>query len=448
MTKNEAQKKLSSIQQDHLLKYWSELSASQQYELLQQIENLNISAFEEQVEMLKELKTSSTPIHPFTDYSYSGNEHHKTLGKQLLAAGKVGCLIIAGGQGTHLRISGPKGLFPITPITKKSLFQLFAEKTVAAGKQVGRPLPLAIMTSPENHEATVWFFESNHFFGLQKEQISFFSQDELPLLDTQKNLFLENCHKIAEGPDGNGFALKQFVLSGIWQRWHNAGVRFLNFVLIDNPLADPFDAELIGFHSSNQVDVTVKCTLRRDENEKVGLLVKKGNDTSVTAVVEYSEMDKNEQTACNPDGTFWHRCANLSLFCFSMDFVQKSKEIDLPLHKAFKAVKYLDEKGKQITPDSPNAWKFERFIFDLLPEAKAVKALLYPREECFAPLKNFSGPDSIEDVQAALLAEAKRIAERVTGLPAPAHPFELPAEFFYPTPQLLAKWKGQPIPPF
>ena len=183
----------------------------------------------------------------------------------------------------------------MTAVKHKSLFQLFAEKTIAASKQAGRPLSIAIMTSPQNHDATIDFFNQHHLFGLEPGQLSFFCQGMLPLLDQEGQLFLENAFSLAEGPDGNGGALHHFYHSGIYQQWQAQGIRHINFVPIDNPLADPFDAELLGCQQRCQNEITIKCTLRRDVQEKVGLLARHDGRT---IVVEYSEIPEKAPQCC------------------------------------------------------------------------------------------------------------------------------------------------------
>lgn len=440
-----AQEKLLKIEQSHILKYWEGLDNDQKNQLLFQIEKIDLKTFDLQQKLLRPTLSENHKIEPFNNYAQSGNLDDIQKGKELISQGLVGTLVVAGGQGSRLRLDGPKGLFPITTVKHKSLFQLLAEKTLAASKQAGRPLPLAIMTSPLNHDITVEYFEKNHLFGLLKEQISFFPQGMLPLLDTKGFLFLENPYSIAEGPDGNGGALHEFARSGLWLKWHKQGIRYLNFILIDNPLADPFDAELIGYHARTQSEIVVKCIKRNDPKEKVGVIVRQNGKVTV---VEYSEIDESERFATQQNGTLLHLCANLSLFSFSMDFIKTHIVNDptpLPLHAAFKAAKHLDPTGNSVLSDKPIAWKFEHFIFDVLPRANKINALLYPRETCFAPLKNFSGEDSIETVRAALESSDRRVVSEITGTPCTVSPLEISQQFYYPTPSLLAKWKGKEI---
>ena len=139
-------------------------------------------------------------------------------------------------------------------------------------------------------------------------------------------------------------------------------------------------------------------------------------------------------------------CVNMSLFCLSMDFIKDLEGYHLPLHLAHKISKVMDDHGVFHHPDHPNAWKFEKFIFDILPATDRVEALFYPRSKSFAPLKNLKGEDSIETVQAALLKRDKEIIHTITGLEAPKHDFELSPEFYYPTEELLRKWLGKRPP--
>ncbi len=416
--------KLQPVHQEHLLKFWDSLSPAEQKLLLADIDQLNIETFlAQQAVISRPVPIDTDKIEPCREYAHSGNKEDYLLGKQLIAKGKAGCLIVAGGQGTRLRFDGPKGMFPITPVMRKSLFQLFAEKTLSASKQSNHPLPLAIMTSPLNDAVIKEFFTKNNYFGLLASQLFFFTQKLLPFLDSEGNMFLDSPCSISKGPDGNGYSLRYFHESGIWQQWQNLGIEQVNYLQIDNPLADPFDAELLGFHHRTKADATIKCVQRLDANEKVGVLVKKGDRI---AVVEYSELPFKEVSQ--------YPLANISLFCFSMDFIKTAGP--LPFHASFKAAKTLDG-----TPAEPNAWKMETFIFDNL--SNKVNALLYPREECFSPLKDAEG---VKRVQQALQASDIEVVKKVSGFPPPKQPFELSQDFYYPTPFLLSVWQDRPFP--
>lgn len=433
---------LQAIGNPTLSLHWKQLHANQKEHLFKQLEKVDIPTLRLQQKLIHAPLTKNLRITPFSHFAKAGNQNDQRLGLKAISEGLVGGLIVAGGQGSRLRVEGPKGLCPVTKIKRKSLFQLLAEKTLAASKQAKRPLSLAIMTSPLNHEATCTFFKQHDFFGLASTQLNFFAQETLPLLDSNGNIFLETQDSLAIGPDGNGGVLHQFVRSEIWDRWHSAGIRFVNLTLIDNPLADPFDAELIGYQQRNKSDVVIKCTSRKDPEENVGVIVQ---ENGKAAIIEYSEFTPEERHARNPDGTLLHQLANLSLFSFDMNFIKQIEKKQLPLHKAFKSVKFLNNQGKTILADKPMAWKFEKFIFDTLPFASKVDALLYPRETCFAPLKNFTGNDSFETVSLAIEKRDQQIIHNITGNDCTLTPLEIAQDFYYPTEELLKKWKGKTI---
>lgn len=435
-TFTDASMKLKNIGEEDLLSNWHTLAPEQQSRLLNEIAALDLETFKkQQLALRRHQQPDDEPKqhewNAFEDFSLIGSETHKTLGKKLIAQGKVGCLIVAGGMGTRLSYDAPKGTFPVSVIKHKSLFQVFAEKTVAAGKQAGRLLPLAIMTSPQNDATTKAFFRENQNFGLADAQLFFYCQRELPFLDDAGHLILLNGCVIAKGPDGNGGSLDHLVDCGIWDAWQRQGIEYINYILVDNPLADPFDAELIGFHAANECEITLKCVEKLYPEERVGLVVETGNGA---AVVEYSEMDPSERFAVLPSGKLKHRCTNISLFCYSMPFIKRAVgETELPWHFARKATCF----------NGPLGWKFETFIFDYMGSTRAIKALLFPRSQCFAPLKNGAGTDSLETVQEALLKYDLMTLESICGHAISECPLELDQQFHYPTDELIAAWKGR-----
>lgn len=419
-----------------LFRFWDSLNDDQQNSLIKQLKQLDIDTLAVQKELIQH---SSNSIHktfePYEHSVVSGNRENFLNGQELIKQGKIGCLLLAGGQGTRLQHSGPKGTYPISNIKQKSLFQLCAEKVRAASSWANHPLKLAIMASSDSIEETLSYFQQNNYFGLHHTQVFFFVQKDLPFLDAEGKLFLKTPDTLSMGPDGNGKSLLYLAQSGILKDWVKGGIEIINVILIDNPLADPFDAELVGFHHLQKADVTIKCTEKTYPEENVGVLVNQGGRL---AVVEYSEMNSKEKNERRPDGKLKHHCANLSLFSFSVEFIEKmiSNKWSIPLHKAWKASPSVDQLSTHM------AWKFETFIFDWLKFADKIAVLQYPKKKCFAPLKT---ADSKTSVQEALLNRDREVMKELTGLPSPEFPFEIAPEFYYPTPILKAKWKGRTI---
>jgi len=442
MDRKHAFEKLRAIKQQHIFAWYDELTPSKKEKLLRQISKIDIPVFRLQQQLLSKKNRSLRGVQPVSNYALRGHKENLMQGQNLIAEGKVACLIIAGGQGTRLQWRGPKGTFPISLIKNKSLFQVFAEKILAASVFFQRKLSVAIMTSSQNHAETVSFFSKNNFFGLNHKQVDFFVQDSLPLLDSKGNLFLSKKEEFATGPDGNGSALSLLVSNGIWKRWYSTGVRFVNVILVDNPLADPFDPELIGHQHNQGADAVIKCIVRELANEKVGILIKQNDRLKV---VEYTELSDDERYATVKTSKLKHSLANISLFCFTMDFIKDASQAQLPLHIAHKSAPCLNRNGDIVEPNTPNSWKFERFLFDTLLLTDKVHTLVYPREECFAPLKNAFGEASVSNVQRALLFRDRAIIRNLTNTPAPPFPIELAQQFYYPTEELKTKWKGKTI---
>ncbi len=350
---------------------------------------INFSILEAQRSLLKNPpKPALHEIEPLKAYEHSGNSAYRSRGELLVKEGAVGCILLAGGQGSRLGFPGPKGMFPICPEEHKTLFDLFADRVKEEEGKAGRSMPIAVMTSPENHSATVEFFRQNKLL----DQVDFFVQTTLPLLDEAGELLVNSVGDVVQGPDGNGALFESFINAGLKEKWERLGVKYVNVVPVDNPLAEPFDAELMGFLDAGQYDLAVKSILRSDPNENVGVLVQKEGKVEV---IEYTELPDSQKSARNPDGTFLHPCANITLLAFPLKTIRK---YSLPLHLAHKSIATKNDPS----PLKPNAWKFEKFIFDIFPLIERIGVLVYSREECFAPLKNLTGTDSVTTVQEAL----------------------------------------------
>jgi len=363
-------------------------------------------------------------------------------GRRAIAEGRVGVIILAGGQGSRFNPKEVKGCTAITFFQKKTLFQVVAERVLAASKLAGRPLSVAFMTSPLNHSRIIDYFRENHFFGLNSNQLAFFPQSERELLDENHKPFLSGPSTIAKGPDGNGALFECMESSGLWYRWKRDGIEAVQLIPIDNIQALPFDPIPIGVHFRKKVDATLLVAEKRDANEKMGVVIE---SKKKIAIVEYTELPQEQKEAKDEKG-FLYRYLNLGLIIFSLDFMKKVAGKELPYHLAKKrSARFVD--GHVTYPEEPFAHKYEKFIFDAFLFSTKVQPLLVDRAVFYAPLKNLVGEDSIESVQAALLERDRQIFAEVTGVAPPqgAH-FELSQEFYYPRAEFLKKWKGQLLP--
>lgn len=346
-------------------------------------------------------------------------------GEEALKKGEAATVVLAGGMGTRLKFPYPKGLYPISVVRKKTLFQLIAEKTAAAGKAYGKEPPLAIMTSHQNHAETEAYFKEHANFGIHP---LFFTQEDLPFLDKEGNPIKQGVDYI-RGPDGNGRMFEHLKKAAILEKWEKEGIKYINVILVDNPLADPFDPYLIGALIETKDEAVFKAVKKESPEEKTGTFVSVNGKLKV---VEYTEMETVEKSQ--------HLYANISLFAVTLPFAKKIAGQNLPLHVALKpAFSHSKE---------PDSYKFETFIFDLLDFADSADILVYPREETFAPLKNSIGPDSPTTAGSALENLDRRILSRLTGRRITNQPLELDAQFHYPTKELIDRWKNREVDPF
>jgi UDP-N-acetylglucosamine/UDP-N-acetylgalactosamine diphosphorylase len=417
---------LEELGQPHLAFGLEELDEAAQIRFYETLKKYGLKTLLAQRALMHK-ENSLDAFEPLEQVESVGDARREAKGWDLIAQGKVGCLVLAGGQGTRLMHTAPKGTMVVGPLTSKTLFQRLAERVLWAGRKVERDLPLIVMTSPFNDLQTKSHFKEHAQYGLK--DLGFVTQSTLPFLDREGNWFLETPGHLAEGPDGNGNALVHFYNSDLWAKWCAQGVEYLNVIFVDNPLADPFDAEFIGFAANKNLDIAMKVIKREALDEKMGIAaLQKG----ALRVVEYSEFA--------PAASAGYPYATPGQFCYSMDFIRSlgEKGLSLKWHLAHKSAQNL---GKAIP-----VYKYETFQFDLLESTSKSAALAYPKERCYAPLKNREGDKSIETVRAALLRWDKQVYSALSELAAPDFPFELEAAFYYPTEELKARMKGRALP--
>lgn len=315
-------------------------------------------------------------------------------GESALRSGRVAAFTVAGGQGTRLGFDGPKGTFGVTPVLRKSLFQVFAEKILAAGRIYGRPVAWYLMTSIQNHDETVAFFEHRDYFGLDPERVRFLTQGFMPAVDAEGRILMADRGEIALSPDGHGGALRALVRSGAIRRMEADGIDTISYFQVDNPLVRCLDPAFIGFHLLRESELSSKMVPKAYPGEKVGVFCQRGG---APLVVEYSDLPASLAEETGPDGTLRFRSGSIAIHLFDRDFVARlggGEGARLPFHLARKKVPFVDEAGVRHDPDEPNGYKFEMFVFDALPFAKNPVVVETKRTEDFSPVKNAEGVDS------------------------------------------------------
>ncbi len=338
----------------------------------------------------------------------------REAGETLLRRGKVAVLIVAGGQGSRLGFSGPKGCLCCSPVKRKSLFQLFAEQIKALSLRYGVKIPLLIMTSPENESDTVCYFRDREYFGLGRDAVFFFSQAFLPSITPQGQLILKDETHFFTNPDGHGGSIKALRRSGLLQELLDGGCTELFYCQVDNPLVKIADPPFLGRHALARAEVSTKVVRRVNVEEKVGVYVSRnGRD----AIVEYSEMGKELMEAVDDRGKILYWAGNTAIHCFHLPFLKhlSDEPLALPYHCAAKEVEAIDHR---LRASKITGWKFEAFVFDAIPLATRTCCVEASRQEEFSPIKNSHGPDSPETAERAMV-ELHKAWLRRAGIAAP-----------------------------
>jgi UDP-N-acetylglucosamine/UDP-N-acetylgalactosamine diphosphorylase len=208
-------------------------------------------------------------------------------GAEALRGGRVGFVLVAGGQASRLGYDAPKGMLPIGPVTGRSLFAYHAHRLVALCERFGVRTPWYVMTSPENDAATRSFFEEEAYFGLAPEDVSFFTQDTLPALDEAGRVLFASRSSLFLAPNGHGGTLLGLARSGAIEDMRSRGVRTLSYFQVDNPLVRPADALFLGLHLLEGAEMSSKVVRKRDASEKVGVI---GRIDGKLGCIEYSDL--------------------------------------------------------------------------------------------------------------------------------------------------------------
>ena len=394
MTLEEAKKVLAENGQEQVLRFWKQLKSPQRKALLSQIAMLDFAMLTRMRGLLKPSAAiaQEEPIAPnVVEWTPELYAKAFRLGEKELAKGRVAVLLVAGGQGSRLGFDGPKGAYPIGPLSDQPLFYFHARKILALSKRYQARIPFYVMTSDVNHAATVACFQKNKFFGLPQEDVIFFVQGMLPALDQDGKIMLDRPDHIFLSPDGHGGTLTALAKNGCLADMKARGIRSVFYFQVDNPMVEIADPAFIGLHAMEKADISLKLVAKRDPHEGVGMVVKRG---SVFSMIEYSELTEEQATRRKSNGDLYFKYGSVAIHVFSRAFLERESKKKLPLHIAHKKVPYVADDGTVVKPTSPNACKFEKFIFDVLPDAKRVVNLAFDRAEEFSPVKNAEGADS------------------------------------------------------
>lgn len=390
---------LHKYKQEHLLNCYKELNEENKERLLNQILNIDFDLIMQLYENTKkEVKFEKCNIEPisYVDKSKLSEielEEYKKIGEKVIQNGNYAVVTMAGGQGTRLGHKAPKGTFNIGEGINKSLFEALSDTIKESNTKYNVEIPWYIMTSRENNEQTIKFFESNNYFGFNKNNVIFFKQGELPMVDTNGKVLVDEKGMVKEAADGHGGVFESMVKNKILEDMKNRKVEWIFIAGVDNVLANMVDPIATGLAIKKGVLATGKSVVKRNPEEKVGVFCKKNGRPYV---IEYTEISKEMTEKKDENGELLFGESHIITNLFNIKALENLSKNKLPYHSAFKKAKYRNEKGEIIEPTEPNAYKFEAFIFDAFEKLDDMAILRVKREDEFAPVKNAEGLDSPE----------------------------------------------------
>lgn len=390
---NDIKNLLEKYDQEHLLAFYEELDADGKKQLLCDIENVDFSLIERVYKEINDLKAPAEDVTPMkaadsTVFSQEERSGYTDIGNKAIASGKVAALTMCGGMGTRLGHNGPKGTYDIGLPSHKSLFEIQA----CGLKEVGNgSIPWYIMTSNINHEDTVNFFDKHDFFGYPRENIFFFRQAMISVLDKDGKILLEDKGKILKSPNGNGGLFLSLKEAGGLDDMKKRGVQYLFICGIDNCLVKMADPVFIGYHISEGAPACAKSFMKCAPDEKAAIFC---YSQGHPFVIEYTEIPANLANERDENGDFTYGDANVLNYIFNVNIIDDLCKYYMPYHAAVKKVTYMDtNEGKCVT--IPDGLKFELFLFDYFSHIEDLRLLRIDRDQEFAPVKNPTGIDSV-----------------------------------------------------
>jgi UDP-N-acetylglucosamine/UDP-N-acetylgalactosamine diphosphorylase len=450
--RRELEPELAKYGQQHLLSHWRELNDRQQDQLIGEILPVNFHQVALQYQNARatdDWSSLARQAEPPVAFRLSGvgnqiaEDKARAAGEAALRCGEVGAILVAGGQGTRLGFDQPKGMYSIGPVSGASLFQILFEKLQAVGRRFCTPVPLFVMTSYTTHYPTDDYLREQRNFGLENKNLRLFCQGVMPAVDAATGkILLSSKFQIALGPDGHGGMLAALANTGCLADMQSRGIKYLFYFQVDNPLVEMCDPALIGYHILARSEMSTLAVAKRDAAERVGNIV---TIDGRTRIIEYSDLPEDVAKQQNPDGSLRLWAGNTAVHVFDVAFLDRCSGSDdaLPFHTARKKVPYIDDRGNPVEPAEPNAIKFERFIFDLLPAAERAIVVEADAARTFAPVKNAPGEkrDSPDTCKAAMIALYREWLEAAGARVAAETPVEISPLFALDAAEVKAKIK-------
>ena len=401
MTEKEIFETLTEHGQEHVLEAYKKLDNKGKEKLAAQIERIDWSI----VAMAghKELAQKRGKLEPLSAIEVSEIEKKKAsyekTGIDAIKAGKIGAVLLAGGQGTRLGSDGPKGKYNIGETKDLFIFECLINNLLDVTNKAGCFVPLYVMTSDKNHEETTTFFAEKNYFGYPKDYVKFFKQEMAPSVDFNGKLYMETADSLSLSPNGNGGWFYSMAVTGVLDDVKARGIEWLNIFAVDNVLQRIADPVFVGATLDSGCVSGAKVVRKADPNEKVGVLCLEDGRPSI---VEYYEMTDEIINSREPNGDLSYNFGVILNYLFRVDKLEKIMNEKMPVHVVEKKIPYMAADGTYVNPEEPNGYKFELLVLDMIHLLDDCLSFEVVRDYEFAPIKNKTGVDSVESARALL----------------------------------------------
>lgn len=387
--------------QIQLLRFYSELDPKEQKKLLKQISYLDLEKPQYQgLDALQAERGVFSPLGALTmDKIEEKREEYKAIGIEAIRNGKVGAVLLAGGQGSRLGFDHPKGMFNIGVNRTLYIFECLFQNLIQVANEANAYVPLFIMTNESNDEETRAFLKEHNYFGYSEANVHFFQQEMEAAVDENGKVLLSEKGRIALSPNGNGGWFSSMQRAGYLDMLSESGVEWLNVFAVDNVLQQIADPVFIGATLASGSDSGAKVVSKNAPEERVGVLCLEDGKPSIA---EYYEITEDMRNLRDENGDLLYRFGVILNYLFRVDELMQTLSTDFPLHIAHKKIPYVDALGQKITPTENNGYKFETLVLDMVHMQNSCLAFEVDREKEFAPVKNATGVDSIETARILL----------------------------------------------
>ena len=323
----------------------------------------------------------------------------KGLGLKAIREGKVGAVLLAGGQGTRLGLDRPKGTLNIGVAKELYLFEQLLRNLMDVTDEAGVYVPLYIMTSNINNADTTAFFEEHDYFGYPKDYVKFFVQEMVPACDYEGRIYMESQTEVAMSPNGNGGWFSSMVNAGLLSDIKERGIEWINVFAVDNCLQRIADPMFVGATIAYGCESGAKVVRKAAPDERVGVLCTEDGKPSIA---EYYEMTEEMATARKENGDLKYGFGVILNYLFSEKKLEQIADARMPIHVVEKKIPHIDLEGNMVKPEQPNGYKFETLVLDMVHMMDNCLAYEVVREKEFAPIKNKTGVDSVESARELL----------------------------------------------